>query len=253
MRLALEDELKRRNVTGFRAGSEIRDTMGDYESQSPLTAELRSRWGATFPQYGLNVAPRIASKALREHPGAVKRYLGARRAVNEDVTEPETGTELDIGGPLEEGLTLANPASALDYFLSPSRVGPISLGYQYKDLPPATKRNPHPALSFAERAALNYTPGGSIAGELIPGVYSAPGKVPPLASGAASLFGMHFTTHDLNARRAQLKRAGVTGAAAARQLQREGYLPADEAQPSSSALFPAPVSSASSAVSGLLR
>ncbi|MGP6157917.1 MAG: hypothetical protein ACLPYS_10520, partial [Vulcanimicrobiaceae bacterium] len=215
-----------------------------------LTAELRSRWGATFPQYGLNVAPRIASKALREHPGAVKRYLGARRAVNEYVTEPETGTELDIGGPLEEGLTLANPASAFDYMLSPSRVGPISLGYQYKDLPPATKRNPHPALSFAERAALNYTPGGSIAGELIPGVYSAPGKVPPLASGAASLFGMHFTPHDVKVRRAQLQRAGVTGAAAARQLQREGYLPS---APASNSLFPEPLGATSSAVSGLVK
>jgi hypothetical protein len=78
-RLALEEALIARGHPADMIGDEIRNTLGDYTDQAPLIKELRDRWGANFPAWGLGVVPRAMTKAVRENPRGFGNYARANR------------------------------------------------------------------------------------------------------------------------------------------------------------------------------
>jgi hypothetical protein len=220
MRLALQDELNERGITGFQAAGLIRDVLGDYKNQAPLIRELRSRLGANFPGWRLGVVPRAMGKALLEQPRAVHAYARAQRLGNDDVAFPSTGEDLDAAGPMEDYASMLIPNPALsNFYTASSTIGPLRSAIDFAVA--AGKGQTGPVI---QREALRVAPFGSAVGAAAGIPY--PQKAPAAARAAASVFGSYFKNRpDLRARAAQLEAKGISGAALIEQLRWEGLLP----------------------------
>ncbi|MFY9780853.1 MAG: hypothetical protein WAJ85_10130 [Candidatus Baltobacteraceae bacterium] len=221
MRLALQDALEAKGVTGFQAAGKIRDTLGDYENTSELNELLRNWAGAPFPAWGLGIVPKAMGKALREQPQAVKAYARAAAGVNADVTGPgKKGSLFDLGGPAEDAAKLA--LAPQDFLTSPSRIGPVAMAFGAKD---ALKRG-----QLGEQVGgdlLRLIPGGTLASQAL-SIPSYPNNAPAAERLGASLFGAYLKPKTTIAQRTrQLEALGMKPAEVRAQLTREGYFPLD--------------------------
>ncbi|MGB8520838.1 MAG: hypothetical protein WCD38_11815 [Candidatus Tumulicola sp.] len=222
MRLALQETLESRGITGFKAGGQIRDTLGDYVNQSELAQELSRRWGANFPGWGLQIVPRAMFKALREQPKAFKTYARTMRTFDQDVTEPTMGTEFDAGGPPEDYFGLLSHLPA--YASSPSRMGFPSLVFGAKDA-----MNRGEMAHLMEEQAARLVPGASAIGSFLH--WPFPTAAPPLASGVAGTMGSYFprgtkSVEDRKHRANELRSIGYSTKDANDILRSEGYMDA---------------------------
>lgn len=216
MRFALEDELRAKGLSSpAEIGGQIRDVLGDYTNQAPMIRELRARYGASFPGWGLGVVPRAMTKAARENPSAFAAYARANRLASNDVTEPTMSTGFDLGGPAEDySHLLERPDQFLE---SPSRLGW-----------PGALIGLTNAMAYGE--PLNYL--GEQAARLIP--FSSPVQAaanmpfPSNANGAAragaGLVGAYFPNEKARrTRENELSRLGFKGQDLQVQLRAEGY------------------------------
>ncbi len=214
MRIALMDHLRAQGITGFQAGGQIRDILGDYRNQSDMVQFLRKQLGANFPGWGLGIVPRAMSKAVREQPRAVNTYARANRIASNDITEPTMKTTLDIGGPAEDFAKLA--AAPAQFLESPSRLGvPVDLGH-------ALDAERYGRLEdFAGQEAAHMLPFTSTIGGALNWPY--PSNAPGLLKAGAGLGGAYFPNIDKKQRAAQLHRLGMKSREVQERLREEGY------------------------------
>lgn len=201
-RLALQDALAKRGVTGFKAGGQIRDTLGDYKSKTQLVDLLRNQLGAPFPQWHLGIVPKAVGKALVENPNAAHLLTRGENLTNKDVMEPMFGADLHVGGPLEEGLQFWNMPFGLERYLgSQSDTGP--LGEAYRDVGSLAKGNPGAVLSDLART---YVPGGGLLEDLTStSNFKGPGS--PAATMGLDLLGSYLTKPKKQTPGAQLRQS----------------------------------------------
>jgi hypothetical protein len=184
-RLGLEDALKKQGHTGFDAGGEIRDVLGDYGgNESPFARDMRQRLGAAFPHWSYDIVPKATHRAIMKQPRTTRALARGETDFNADVMEPTFGTDLHVGGPLEEGLGLfANPAG---YATSPSRLGVYGQGYTLADQ--ARKGKLSTGVSEVTRS---YVPGLGIAQNLT-GTAPYPANTSPVMNTLLGLPGMRL-------------------------------------------------------------
>jgi hypothetical protein len=218
-RLALQDALKARGITGMEAGGIIRDTLGDYKNQSALVQELRQRWGGNFPGWRLGIVPRAMTKAVREQPNAVKQFARGERLVSDDVTNPWFGGDTDVGGPLDDYSSMIFPKPALsNFYTSPSTIGPIRSAI---DL--AVGASKGQAGQVAAREALRVAPFGSVAGAAMNFPFKA--NAPAALRVGAGLAGVYFPNiKTVKQRTAQLRALGMKGPEIQSVLRSEGLI-----------------------------
>jgi hypothetical protein len=222
MRLALQEELASKGVTGYAAGGQIRDILGDYTNQAPAIKELRKRAGANFPAWGLGIVPRAMGKALREKPGAFKQYARTNRLVSDDVTQPWFGEDVDVGGPAEDEFKMLNfPVGTFRYATSRSRLGPL-----VSDVPGALEAATRGQMvPYLAKEGLSATPFTSVIGAATGFPY--PSKAPALLRTGAGLAGSYFpSTPSIKQRTNQLRSLGMGHDEIQKQLQWEGYFKA---------------------------
>jgi hypothetical protein len=236
MRLALEDELRARGVTDpMTVAGQIRDVLGDYTNHAPMIEKLRTQFGANFPGWRLGVVPRAMTKAVLERPRQVHALARAERLTSDDVTVPLWGTDVDLGGPLEDYTKMLDvPEGSKRFFASPSTIGPIGLLPQLSD---ALKRGQvGPLLG---REALQFVPGGNLTGAALN--FPFPSNAPAAARVGSGLAGIYYpNAMPRNKRAAQLRQLGMKGADIRDQLRREGYGAAQPPNPALGNPFNAP-------------
>jgi len=200
MRLALMEELEKQGVTGFEAGGQIRDVLGDYHNTSEFVSLLR-HVGANFPAWGLGIVPRAMSKSLRERPNSLKTLARGNRIVSDDITQPAFGADLDIAGPPNDYFNML--MAPQNFFRSPSRIGPVSDIYGLYNAWKTGQVGP-----FLGNQALRLAPFGSFVGNAAGFPY--PSKAPGPLRAAAGTAGMFFSQKpSLTAREYQLEDLGM--------------------------------------------
>lgn len=185
-RLALQDALAKRGVTGFKAGGQIRDTLGDYKSKTPLVDLLRNQGGAPFPQWHLGIVPKAIGKAITENPVGAHMFGRAEEDLNKDVAEPTLGADFHLGGPFDEGVQFWSPGMG-KYLGSGSVTG--GLGEAYRDAGYLGKGNLGGAASSLART---YAPLGGIAEDAL-GLSNFKPPVSPGLTVGSDLLGSYFT------------------------------------------------------------
>lgn len=187
-RLALQDTLAKRGTTGFKAGGQIRDVLGDYKSKTELVDFLRNRVGAPFPQWHLGIVPKAIGKAMVENPNATHMLARGENLLNTDVMQPMFGADLHVGGPLDEGLQFWNmPFGLAQYLGSQSDTGP--LGEAHRDIGSLAKGN---VASVASDLFRTYVPGGGLV-EDVTSTSNFKGPGSPAATAGLDLFGSYLT------------------------------------------------------------
>lgn len=226
MRLSLEDELKAQGKTGFTAGGQIRDVLGDYTNQAPVIQKLRNDFGANFPAWGLGIVPRAMTKAMRENPRAMKAYVRLDRLFSDDVTQPMFGTDFSAGGPVDDwgGMLFPKPAAS-NYYTSQAR-----LGWPGLIAPVGAALARGKGVQEAGAEALRFVPGGTLLENATGFPY--PSGAPGALRTAAGLAGAYFPNH-MNAKQRsnQLRQLGIKGPEVHQILQSEGYYPQPTAVP----------------------
>lgn len=221
MRLALEDELRKKGTSDEMLGSEIRSVLGDYTNQAPAIRFLRTKMGASFPNWGFGVVPRAMTKAVREQPKAVKQYARSQRLISDDVTQPTMGVNFDFGGPfelyshmIEEPLKVAGSPSRMGLpMLIPGAAGAAAYG----ELP-----------QYLGEEASHMVPGSAIASSALGWPFSS--NAPAAVRGALGLAGIYTKNRKRAQQRAnELYKLGLKGEQVHEILQREGYEPQRQA------------------------
>jgi hypothetical protein len=131
-RVAAFHHYKKKGMSDYDAAAEVNATFGNHGETSELSQVARQGLGAPFAAWHLGIAPSTTARAIIKHPRSVANLVRVNNTISNDITQPESGKDFSLGGPLENTLKLfAFPYGTADYLSSASTLGPLRSAYDF--------------------------------------------------------------------------------------------------------------------------